>query len=83
MSAASALSPAQGTAASGSVLYKVKETVMPEGHSMLAYKVIIREGMRAAAEQCRVSRQIYFFFGYLIDNPLFMTPEYDPEFVMN
>ena len=26
---------------------------------------------------------IYFFFGYLIDNPLFMTPEYDPEFVMN
>ena len=26
---------------------------------------------------------VYFFFGYLIDNPLFMTPEYDPEFVMN
>lgn len=26
---------------------------------------------------------IYFFLGYLIENPLFMTPEYDPEFVMN
>ena len=25
----------------------------------------------------------YFFLGYLIENPLFMTPEYDPEFVMN
>lgn len=25
----------------------------------------------------------YFFLGYLIENPLFMTPEYDPKFVMN
>lgn len=25
----------------------------------------------------------YFFFGYLIENPLFQTPEYDPMFVMN
>jgi len=25
----------------------------------------------------------YFFLGYLIENPLFMTPEYEPEFVMN
>jgi TRAP transporter 4TM/12TM fusion protein len=25
----------------------------------------------------------YFFLGYLIENPLFMTPEYDAEFVMN
>ena len=25
----------------------------------------------------------YFFLGHLIENPLFMTPEYDPEFVMN
>ncbi len=26
---------------------------------------------------------IYFFTGHLIENPLFMTPEYDAEFVMN
>ena len=25
----------------------------------------------------------YFFLGHLIENPLFMTPEYDPKFVMN
>jgi len=25
----------------------------------------------------------YFFLGYLIENPLFMTPEYDATFVMN
>jgi len=25
----------------------------------------------------------YFFFGYLIQNPLFMTPEYDAPFIMN
>jgi len=25
----------------------------------------------------------YFFFGHLIENSLFMTPEYDPMFVMN
>lgn len=25
----------------------------------------------------------YFFFGYLIDNPLFVTPQYSNEFVMN
>lgn len=25
----------------------------------------------------------YFFFGYLIQNPLFITPQYSPEFVMN
>jgi len=25
----------------------------------------------------------YFFLGYLIENPLFMTPQYDPAFVMN
>jgi TRAP transporter 4TM/12TM fusion protein len=25
----------------------------------------------------------YFFFGYLIENPLFVTPEYDTGFIMN
>ncbi len=25
----------------------------------------------------------YFFFGYMIENPLFMTPRYDDKFVMN
>jgi len=25
----------------------------------------------------------YFFFGYLIENPLFITPEYDTKFIMN
>ncbi|MBZ8133187.1 TRAP transporter fused permease subunit [Afifella sp. IM 167] len=25
----------------------------------------------------------YFFFGYLIENPLFLTPHYDAKFVMN
>jgi TRAP transporter 4TM/12TM fusion protein len=25
----------------------------------------------------------YFFFGYMIENPLFMTPHYDNEFIMN
>ena len=26
---------------------------------------------------------VYFFFGYLIPNPLLMTPEYDHKFIMN
>ncbi|MDA0305897.1 MAG: TRAP transporter fused permease subunit [Proteobacteria bacterium] len=25
----------------------------------------------------------YFFLGHMIENPLFMTPQYDPKFVMN
>lgn len=25
----------------------------------------------------------YFFFGYLIENPLFVTPQYDTKFIMN
>ena len=25
----------------------------------------------------------YFFFGHMIENPLFITPKYDPKFVMN
>ncbi len=26
---------------------------------------------------------VYFFFGYLIENPLFVTPEYDTPFILN